>query len=105
MTLPFTSDKGKDDPHGWVDAAAERLGFVDGCDDTAVCILDTGVNRAHPLLAPVFEAEDLHTIDPDWGSDDHHGHGTEMAGLAVFGDLTPILSSTSAIVLSYVGNR
>lgn len=99
----FTSDRGRDVPDGWIDAALERIDFVDGCEDTAVCILDTGVNRAHPLLAPVFETENLHTIDPDWETDDHHGHGTEMAGLAVYGDLTTVLASTSVIVLTYVG--
>ena len=99
----FTSNKGRDAPDGWIDAAAERIMIVEGHDEVAVCVFDTGVNRAHPLLAPVFDARDLHTIDPDWERDDHHGHGSEIAGLAIYGDLTTVLASTNAIVLTYVG--
>lgn len=59
----------------------------------AVCILDTGVNRGHPLLAGSLAAADMHTYDPAWRSHDHDGHGTEMAGLALLGDLSaPLLA-------------
>jgi hypothetical protein len=59
----------------------------------AVCILDTGVNRGHLLLENALAPEDCHAIDPDWGTNDHDGHGTEMAGLALFGDLVSLLDS------------
>ena len=53
----------------------------------SVCILDTGVNRGHPLLEQALDPADLHTVDPAWGTGDHDGHGTDMAGLALLGDL------------------
>lgn len=99
----FTSDAGREDLHGWVENAVERLAFDEGRDAVAVCLLDTGINRAHPLLAPVFAAGDLHSVNPAWGVDDHHGHGTEMSGLAIFGDLTTILPSAHPIGIGYVG--
>ncbi len=36
--------------------------------------------------------ERLHSITPHWGPDDVNGHGTELAGLALMGDLTSALS-------------
>ena len=67
----------------------------------AVCVLDTGVTRAHPLLDASLAATDCHTCDPTWGTHDHHGHGTEMAGLALYGDLTPVLAGQGPVPLRH----
>lgn len=66
-------------------------------DAPAVCVLDSGVNHGHPLLEGLLNPEDCHAYDPAWGTDDHHGHGTEMAGLAAYGDLTTALEASSVI--------
>jgi hypothetical protein len=58
-----------------------------GGDAPAACLLDTGAYREHPLLDASLSPADCHTCDPAWTSDDHDGHGTEMAGLALFGRL------------------
>jgi hypothetical protein len=69
--------------------------------------LDTGINRAHPLIENSLAIADMHACDPAWGTDDdgggpgQAGHGTNMAGLALFGDLAPILISTDAIDLRH----
>lgn len=65
----------------------------------AVCLLDTGVTHAHPLLARALRDSDLQAVDPLWGTHDHHGHGTEMAGLALYGDLVEVVSTSEPIAL------
>lgn len=74
-----------------------------GPDVPAICLLDTGVNRAHPLIEPTLTSDDAQAVDPSWGSDDHHrpGHGTPMAGLALYGDLTGPLANASARTLAH----
>lgn len=67
----------------------------------AVCVLDTGVNPGHPLLSPALDPEDLHTCDPSWHITDHDGHGTEMAGLALYGNLAKVLPSSGSILLTH----
>jgi len=67
----------------------------------AVCHLDTGVNRGHPLLEFALAEEHLLTIDPTWSPADQDGHGTEMAGLALYGCLTSVLESSDPIVLRH----
>jgi hypothetical protein len=82
-----------------MDALLQRLAPpVD--DAPAVCMLDTGVNRAHPLLAPALDAGDVHTCNPAWGTDDHYGHGTAMAGIALYSDLTRLLGRDEPLRLT-----
>ena len=73
-----------------------------GFDAPAVCLLDTGVNRAHILIEPTLAESDLTSVKPEWGVDDSvHGHGTGMAGLALFGDLTPRFSESRVVSLRH----
>ena len=53
----------------------------------SVCVLDTGLHREHALLVDSIGTSDRHSCDPAWGVTDHDGHGTAMAGLALYGDL------------------
>lgn len=50
----------------------------------AVCHLDTGVFRGHRLLSGSLARTDQHTVINSDGHD-RQGHGTAMAGLALFG--------------------
>lgn len=77
----------------WVDALAATVDHP-GEGAPAVCLLDTGVNRGHPLLEPLLAPADMHAVVPAWGPTDHNGHGTAMAGLAAWGDLTTALAGT-----------
>ncbi|MET0792531.1 MAG: S8 family peptidase, partial [Polyangiaceae bacterium] len=84
----------------WTKDLADRL---DAAGDGAptVCVLDTGVNRGHPLLSASLFETDLHAWKPAWGVLDHDGHGTEMAGLALLGDLTAPLAAAARIALRH----
>ncbi len=64
-------------------------------------IIDTGVNNAHPLL---------HSFLPDSRTDcvisghqhvDEDGHGTEMGGLCLFGDLTNLIYQRDEISIRH----
>jgi subtilisin family serine protease len=82
-----------------VDNIAGRI-EVEG-NDVSVAILDTGINRAHPLIAPVLAQEDLHAVEPGWGVHDHDGHGTRMAGLTLYGDLRNVIAATGPVELPF----
>lgn len=66
-----------------------------------VCILDTGVNIGHPLLEPFIRPADQLTLNEDWTGADDNGHGTGMAGLAAWGDLTQALESANSIEVNH----
>lgn len=67
----------------------------------AVCHLDTGVNREHPLLEMAIGEEHVLAVFPDWSADDRNGHGTEMAGLALYGCLTEVFGGHEPVQLSH----
>ena len=86
----------------WVDDLRSRTTFAaSNANVPYVCLFDTGVNRGHPLLAPSTASNDLHTVNPSLGVDDSHGHGTQMAGLALLGDLVPLLESNDAVAVKH----
>jgi hypothetical protein len=80
----------------WCGNLQDRL-MPQHAGNSYVTLLDTGVNHGHPLLARLIDDRDRHTVEPSWGSDDGNGHGTELAGLALLGDLTPALSDDGAL--------
>ncbi len=65
-----------------------------------IAILDTGVNPANPLLRSSLPRSRCYTVSDDWAVTDHDGHGTKMAGVALFGDLADADSGNSPIQLS-----
>jgi hypothetical protein len=95
-TPVFFTDDVAGEQQEWVDGLAERIVWP-GNEAPAVCLFDTGVNRGHALIEPALSPDDLQTVDPDWGVDDHdtHGHGTSMAGMILHGDLTAVLGDQS----------
>lgn len=84
-------------------AVAELLGRLE-TDDTgvSVCILDTGINNGHQLIAPILDDHDLHSVDPAWGTEDHEGHGTLMAGVCAYGDLQDVLAAGQRIQVTHI---
>ena len=84
----------------WVKDLLQRC-KVESDPKVAICILDTGINYGHPRLSLVLKSADCQSVDPNWGIDDHDGHGTLMAGLAAYGDLGECLSNTELIHLRH----
>ncbi|MBN2018996.1 MAG: S8 family peptidase [Sedimentisphaerales bacterium] len=84
----------------WVQNLRNRL-HVNRDADVAITILDTGVNNGHELLSPILDDEDCHTYKEEWGREDHNGHGTNMAGLAVYGDLQKELEHGGPVQINH----
>lgn len=92
-----------DEQAEWADDLAGRLVPPDG-NAVAVCILDSGVSRDHPLLEPAVDPEDVHKYDPNWPDGDSaawNGHGTAMAGIGLYGDLVPLLTGNQQVELTH----
>ena len=87
----------------WVGDLTQR---VTGPRETApaICLLDSGANRAHPLIAPALSVADQHAYDDAWGVEDcarWNGHGTAMAGVALYGDLEAALTNSAPVALRH----
>lgn len=86
----------------WVDETLDRLTVAPDEDSTPrVCLLDSGVNRGHPLVSPFIASADLHTVDPAWGVDDTANHGTGLAGLVALGDLSAALATDGPLAVAH----
>ena len=97
----YIDDLDPDEQIEWTNELAERIEWP-GSDAPAVCLLDTGVNRAHNLIEPALASQDLHSVDPNWGvNDTRPGHGTQMGGIALHGDLIHPLASSATIPLNH----
>lgn len=90
VTSFFDELPGKDQKE-WVDNLLSRIEY--NFTDVSVCILDTGVNSGHPLLTEAFDDDSIQTVESAWGENDHNGHGTEIAGVALLNDLKRCLIS------------
>jgi hypothetical protein len=70
----------------------------------ALCVLDTGINRAHPLIEKSLSEADNQSIRAEWPPADDDNHGTPMAGIGLFGEeLAGLLANPARrIVLPYL---
>lgn len=99
-TADFFDSLALNEQHAWANELLQRSRFPLAGDQVPhVCLLDTGVNHDHPLLAPAIASRDTHTVEPSWGTNDNEGHGTEMAGLTLFGNLTSVFNSNEPITV------
>ena len=78
----------------WVRDMAARMEIPPADENPPrIALLDTGVNRGHPLLSSLVDPGDMHAVLDTWDAADRRGHGSEMAGLTLHGDLrTPLAS-------------
>ncbi len=91
------------DQADWAANLAERV-EAPSTIAPAVCILDSGATQAHPLIAPGLDLADQHSYDNAWGVGDSalwNGHGSSMAGVALYGDLEAALSIGGTVALTH----
>lgn len=86
----------------WVENTLDHVNISPEIN-TYACLLDTGINHAHPLLECVAAHEDMHSYDLNWGTHDGYrtGHGTPMAGLTVYGDLSDLLQTSLPLEIKH----
>lgn len=93
-----------DNQMAWSDELAERI-VPPSAGAPAVCLLDSGTTRRHPLIRPALDAADEQAWDTTWSTEDSGaswgGHGTEMSGICLYGDLVPALTSTHPVELTH----
>lgn len=77
----------------WVRNLEERIQDHSHEGSAYVTLLDTGVAQGHPLIARSLRPDDMFAANPAWPVTDMEGHGTEMAGLILHGNLTYPLAS------------
>jgi len=89
----------------WVDDLLSRLNIEDS--HVKVCILDSGINNGHRLIAPLVSDEDCLSVNPEWGTDDvsqiagPRGHGTLMAGIVGYDSLQKSLEANDGVLLTH----
>lgn len=101
VTAEYFDSMPVEEQDSWLGALQGLTTFESDDDPSYVTLLDTGVSVAHPLIGPVLASADRHAADPAWAVDDANGHGTLLAGLAIYGDLTTRLQSTTPISVSH----
>lgn len=68
----------------------------------AVCHLDSGIFRTHTLIEGSLASGDQRSIFPNSSGHDPHGHGTSMAGIALYGQhLDRLLEGTQLVHLQH----
>jgi hypothetical protein len=101
-TADSFDDLADDEQIEWLDELIERTDFAPALRNVPrICLLDSGVNRAHPLISPLMKEADTHSVNPAWGRHDDENHGTGMAALAAYGDLTDCLTSVERISIQH----
>ena len=98
-------EEGYEDHVEWMDDLIGRtLGELDE-NPVFICLLDSGVNNVHPLISSFLPDDRLYSYKPkDWGTGDswpNGGHGTGVAGLALYGDMIDALADSSQIKIKH----
>lgn len=99
-TADFLLSEIPSDQSQWVDNLIQRL-TIDNSSNVAICLLDTGVNNGHPLIAPILNDTDCQAVEAKWGANDHNKHGTLMAGLLGYGDLKECLETNNNVIIKH----
>nr|WP_294565147.1 S8 family peptidase [uncultured Rhodopila sp.] len=89
----------------WSEDLARRI-TPPPADAPAVCLLDSGTTYRHPLIQCGLDPADQQAYDRSWPVEDtgppgHGGHGTQMSGLALHGDLVDVLATNGPVLLRH----
>ncbi len=100
-TVRFFIDLNNFEQTEWLEDLLARVNFNQD-SNTSICILDTGINNGHRLISPVLADSDMHSYNDEWGVQDHNGHGTNMCGIAIYGDLGEVLQNNEGVEVNHI---
>lgn len=69
--------------------------------NATICLLDTGLQKNNPLIESHTVEDLIQAVDVSWDVSDKDGHGTEMAGIALYKNIQKHIEGTSEIVISH----
>ena len=98
----FFTTLDKEDQRLWKEDLLSRCTFADS--NVSVCLLDAGINAQHPLIEPAVLENGLHAVKAEWGVEDNlleRGHGTEMAGIAIYGNLQETIEDSGKVEINH----
>lgn len=98
-TSTFFLDMPNNEQVEWAKDLRKRIIKKDNIS-TKISILDTGVRNTHILLSDFLNDKDCFVYS-NWDIDDIDGHGTAMAGLALYCDLQYYLESSENLLLEH----
>ena len=81
----------------WIDDVRNRV-VTNTNSNSVVCILDTGLNNGHPLITDIVPDRNCATVVGE-GSADRNGHGTNMCGITIYGDLSHCIANNNPIII------
>ncbi len=83
----------------WIEEALNLVDFTK--TNNFISILDSGINNGHRLIEPILDEVNRLTVEPGWGVNDSMGHGTSMAGIAIYGNLNAILENKKPLEIHH----
>lgn len=95
----FWTGQGITENNQWIQETLELTTFTK--TNNYICILDTGINNGHALIQPILDNVNLMTVESTWGINDGIGHGTNMAGIAAYGNLNSILENNNPFEIQH----
>lgn len=79
------------DREDWIEETLDKITIND--TNNFISVLDTGINNGHKLIEPVLLNDNKLTVDMNWGTNDVGGHGTRIAGVAIYGNLNSVFEN------------
>lgn len=99
-TAGFWTNESPSDQNEWVEDLLKRL-VINEQSNISVCVIDTGVNNGHELLSPILQDAHCLAYNDQWSTADTKGHGTMMAGVCAYGDLSHSLEHNDAVEVKH----
>lgn len=98
----FILSSNEADQREWAEDIKNRIDISER-SNTSISILDSGVNNGHPLIEDFLDDIDLQSVLADQhGINDNYGHGTLMAGIAIYNNLEELIRDNVPLKINHI---